>query len=79
MNEYVIGNTSGFGYVVGTERTRREVSQRGLASMSEVSRSFVAAIEADGKDITLSKALRIINSLGCEVVIRRKGEKRERQ
>ena len=73
MREYLLVNADQIGEVLGMERHRSKMSQRTLAEEAQVARSFVGMLECKGKkDITLSKVLRLLSALGCEVVIRRR-------
>ena len=61
------------GAAIRAERKNQHLTQTELADLCNVSLSFVSNLE-NGKDTAeLGKALKVINTLGLDVIIRNRG------
>lgn len=61
------------GAAIRAERKNQHLTQTELAGLCDVSLSFVSNLE-NGKDTAeLGKALKVINTLGLDVIIRKRG------
>ena len=61
------------GAAIRAERKRQKLTQTELADLCAVSLSFVSNLE-NGKATELEKTLKVLNTLGLDVVIAKRGE-----
>ncbi|WP_206214744.1 MULTISPECIES: helix-turn-helix domain-containing protein [unclassified Adlercreutzia] len=70
----LVSTASDIGAAIRAERKRQNLTQTELADLCAVSLSFVSNLE-NGKPTTeLAKALNVINTLGFDVVLAKRGE-----
>lgn len=62
------------GAAIRSERKRQKITQTELADLCAVSLSFVSNLENGKATTELGKTLKVLNTLGLDVIIAKRGE-----
>lgn len=62
------------GTVIRAERKRQGLTQTELANLCGVSLSFISNLESGKATTELEKALKVLSTLGLDVLVSRRGE-----
>jgi y4mF family transcriptional regulator len=68
-----VASTTEFGAIVQQARKAQELTQIDLAGLSGLGTRFVIDLEQGKETIQMQKALQVLQQLGLELVIRKKG------